>query len=77
MDLFCELTLGDLHLRNRVVMAPMTRSRADEQAVPTPCMIEYYRQRAGAGLRVLGFPDECGPHAVLVERGLHVTGRRR
>lgn len=50
MDLFSTLKLGALELGNRVIMAPMTRSRADADAVPTPEMVEYYRQRAGAGL---------------------------
>ncbi|TXS90180.1 alkene reductase [Parahaliea maris] len=52
MDLFTPLQLGDLELRNRIFMAPMTRSRADTHAVPTADMVEYYRQRAGAGLIV-------------------------
>ena len=52
MDLFTPLTLGSLALRNRVVMAPMTRSRAGADAVPSDLMVEYYRQRAGAGLIV-------------------------
>lgn len=50
MDLFTPLALGDLQLRNRIVMAPMTRSRADDRAMPNDLMVEYYRQRAGAGL---------------------------
>ena len=51
MQLFTETKLGRLHLRNRIVMAPMTRSRADNTSdVPTGIMREYYRQRAGAGL---------------------------
>ena len=52
MDLFSPLELGALQLRNRIVMAPMTRSRATADAVPTPVMVDYYRQRAGAGLIV-------------------------
>lgn len=45
--------LGALRLRNRVVMAPMTRARAaNAELVPTPLHSEYYRQRAGAGLIV-------------------------
>ncbi|GAB3277954.1 alkene reductase [Parahaliea aestuarii] len=52
MDLFSPLKLGDLELRNRVVMAPMTRSRANTAAVPTAEMVDYYAQRAGAGLIV-------------------------
>jgi N-ethylmaleimide reductase len=50
--LFEPLQLGDITLANRVVMAPMTRSRSDANAVPTPIMTEYYRQRASAGLIV-------------------------
>ena len=44
------LILGDLHLKNRVVMAPLTRSRATVDRVPTAMMAEYYAQRASAGL---------------------------
>lgn len=43
---------GELRLANRIVMAPMTRSRADSEALPTPLMAEYYAQRASAGLIV-------------------------
>ena len=50
MDIFSPLTLGALTLRNRIIMAPMTRSRAGADAVPTDIMVEYYRQRASAGL---------------------------
>ncbi len=50
MDLFAPVRLGALELRNRIVMAPMTRSRAGSQGMPTPVMVEYYRQRASAGL---------------------------
>lgn len=44
----CEL--GALKLRNRVVMAPLTRSRAGGHGVPTELMAEYYAQRASAGM---------------------------
>lgn len=50
--LFEPIQFGDLALKNRVVMAPMTRSRSTDQAVPTAEMIEYYAQRANAGLIV-------------------------
>ena len=51
MTLFTETRLGRLRLRNRIVMAPMTRSRADQDTdVPTDIMREYYQQRASAGL---------------------------
>ena len=52
-SLFDPLTLGDLKLDNRVLMAPLTRMRATPPGdVPNDLMVEYYRQRAGAGLIV-------------------------
>lgn len=51
-NLFDPVTLGAVQLRNRVVMAPMTRSRAGVGDVPTELHVDYYRQRAGAGLIV-------------------------
>lgn len=42
--------LRDLELKNRVVMAPMTRARAGEERIPNALMAEYYTQRASAGL---------------------------
>jgi NADPH2 dehydrogenase/N-ethylmaleimide reductase len=50
--LFEPLVLGELHLRNRIVMAPMTRNRAQPDGVPTDAMVAYYSQRADAGLIV-------------------------
>jgi N-ethylmaleimide reductase len=50
MDLFTPFVLGDLTLQNRLVMAPMTRSRAVENNVPSPLAPLYYQQRASAGL---------------------------
>src|SRR3954469_17873295 len=47
--LFDSLRLGEVTLSNRVVMAPLTRSRAPGR-VPNQMMLEYYVQRAGAGL---------------------------
>ncbi len=52
VSLFEPLQLGDIALANRVIMAPMTRSRADANAMPNALMVEYYRQRASAGLIV-------------------------
>lgn len=49
--LFDPTVAGDLKLKNRVVMAPLTRNRAPN-AVPTPLMATYYRQRASAGLLI-------------------------
>ncbi|MFB9125768.1 alkene reductase [Paraburkholderia dipogonis] len=47
--LFDSFNLGDLTLPNRIVMAPLTRARADENDVPTDLMSRYYVQRASAG----------------------------
>ncbi|WP_421181804.1 alkene reductase [Aeromonas enteropelogenes] len=49
--LFCPLRLGQLHLNNRIVMPPMTRSRASQPGdVANAMMATYYAQRASAGL---------------------------
>jgi N-ethylmaleimide reductase len=50
-SLFDPVKAGNLHLPNRIVMAPLTRNRAPE-AVPTPLMAQYYAQRASAGLLI-------------------------
>lgn len=49
-SLFESTQLAGLALKNRIAMAPLTRSRADVMGVPTPCVVDYYAQRAGAGL---------------------------
>ncbi len=51
MKLFSELKLGNITLKNRVVMAPMTRSRAIGN-IPNALMAEYYAQRAEGGLLI-------------------------
>ncbi|TAM47444.1 MAG: alkene reductase [Gammaproteobacteria bacterium] len=71
-DLFEPFHLGDLRLANRMVMAPMTRNRADENGAVPPMMVTYYRQRACAGLIVtesvpvspegVGYPATPGIH---------------
>ena len=48
--LFTPVTLGALTLPNRIVMAPLTRCRADADHVPTDLMVTYYAQRASAGV---------------------------
>jgi 2,4-dienoyl-CoA reductase-like NADH-dependent reductase (Old Yellow Enzyme family) len=50
--LFDPIQLGDIHAANRIFMAPLTRGRSTEGHVPTDVMIEYYRQRATAGLLI-------------------------
>ena len=49
-SLFDPLQVGALTLPNRVIMAPLTRARATPDRVPTPLMVDYYVQRASAGL---------------------------
>ena len=49
-DLFSPVEVGPLELHNRVVMAPLTRSRAGPGNVPTQLNALYYAQRASAGL---------------------------
>ncbi|WP_426140290.1 alkene reductase [Pseudomonas sp. DWP3-1-2] len=68
--IFDPITLGELHLNNRIIMAPLTRCRADEGRVPNAMMAEYYVQRASAGLIIteatsvmpmgVGYPDTPG-----------------
>ncbi|MBZ8177647.1 alkene reductase [Corynebacterium sp. 3HC-13] len=48
--LYQPFKLGNLELANRVVMAPLTRLRADPDGTPNSLMAQYYRQRAGCGL---------------------------
>lgn len=69
-DLFEPFHIGDLLLANRMVMAPMTRNRADENGVVSAAMVTYYRQRASAGLIIaesspiaaeaVGYPNTPG-----------------
>ena len=49
-DLFTPVDLGAIHAPNRILMAPLTRARAEKSGVPTAIMAEYYAQRASAGL---------------------------
>jgi N-ethylmaleimide reductase len=60
--LFDALKVGRLTLQNRVVMAPMTRARADDSGRPLPIAATYYAQRASAGLIISEgiFPEPMG-----------------
>ncbi|MFZ1430956.1 MAG: alkene reductase [Geminicoccaceae bacterium] len=49
-SLFDPIRMGAIQAPNRILMAPLTRARSTRDHVPTPLMIEYYRQRASAGL---------------------------
>jgi N-ethylmaleimide reductase len=48
--LFDPIRLGAIEAPNRILMAPLTRGRASQAHIPTPMMIDYYVQRASAGL---------------------------
>jgi N-ethylmaleimide reductase len=58
-SLFDPIQMGDIVLSNRIVMAPLTRNRAVDGLKPGPLTIEYYRQRAGAGLIITEATQIC------------------
>ena len=70
VNLFTPISIGDLALPNRIVMAPMTRNRAGKGDVPQSMSIDYYKQRASAGLIItegspvstqgIGYPSTPG-----------------
>jgi N-ethylmaleimide reductase len=72
-NLFTPVKLGRNELRNRIVMAPLTRNRAGNGNVPQPLNVEYYEQRASAGLIITeatpisemghGYPATPGIHS--------------
>jgi len=51
-DLFTPLQAGALHLKNRILMAPLTRCRADQGHIPSDIMVTHYAQRASSGLLI-------------------------
>ncbi|MBU3725025.1 MAG: alkene reductase [Burkholderiaceae bacterium] len=57
--LYEPFMLADLRLSNRIVMAPLTRSRANEQLEPTDLAVTYYTQRATAGLIITEASQVC------------------
>jgi N-ethylmaleimide reductase len=75
-DLFASFSLGDLTLANRMVMAPMTRNRADQAGRVPPLMATYYRQRATAGL-IITESTTVSPQAVgyPFTPGIHTEGQ--
>jgi len=72
-DIFSPVKIGSLSLKNRLVMAPMTRNRAGKGNVSQDLNAEYYAQRAGAGLLIteasqispqgVGYPGTPGIHS--------------
>ncbi len=73
IDLFSGGRIGAIEVANRIVMAPLTRNRAASGNVPQPMNVEYYRQRATAGLIItegsqvspqgVGYPATPGIHS--------------
>ena len=53
-ELLSPFQMADLNLKNRVVLAPLTRGRAGAERMPNELMAEYYAQRASAALIVSG-----------------------
>ena len=69
-QLFAAMKVGEIELKNRIIMSPLTRCRASEGRIPNDLMVEYYTQRATAGLIIseatsiepmgVGYPDTPG-----------------
>jgi N-ethylmaleimide reductase len=69
--LFDPIRIGDIELANRIVMAPLTRDRAPGQ-IPSALAVEYYRQRASAGLIISEATPVCPEgHGYLDTPGIH------
>lgn len=72
IDLFTPLAVGPLELPNRVLMAPLTRARAEAGHIAGPLMAEYYGQRASAGLIIAEATMAMeGQSAFIREPGIH------
>ncbi|WP_327594753.1 alkene reductase [Streptomyces chartreusis] len=79
--LLAPARLGRLHLSNHLVMAPLTRNRAEADGTPTPLMATYYAQRASAGLIIAeaATPNATGqtyPNITAIHSPSHVAGWR-
>lgn len=74
--LFAPIKIGNITLRNRLAMAPMTRHRSSLEGVPSDLNVEYYRQRASAGLLVTEgiYPSAMG-RGYLFTPGLHTDAQ--
>ncbi|MDR3613550.1 MAG: alkene reductase [Candidatus Obscuribacterales bacterium] len=62
-NLLKPIKIGNHNLKNRVVMAPMTRARAGIERIPNDAMAEYYAQRSGAGL-IISEGTNISPSAI-------------
>ena len=61
--LFRDYQMGPLHLKNRIVMAPLTRARSSRAGVPPEFAVDYYQQRTGAGL-IISEATNISPQAI-------------
>jgi N-ethylmaleimide reductase len=75
-DLFSPVDVGPLVLRNRVVMAPLTRSRAAAGNVPNQLNALYYAQRASAGL-IISEATQTSPEGQGTSRAPESTAPSR
>jgi N-ethylmaleimide reductase len=75
-NLFSPYSVGDIELRNRIVLSPMTRSRALDGNVPNPLAATYYAQRASAGLQITE-ATQVSPQGIGYIRtpGIHSTAQ--
>ncbi|MFH2093810.1 MAG: alkene reductase [Pseudomonadota bacterium] len=84
--LFDPVSMGDYHLKNRIVLAPMTRSRAGEQRIANDMMADYYHQRSSAGLIIteatvvskqgIGWSDSPGIYTDQMVQGWRKVTRK-
>lgn len=77
LDLFSPTKLGAISLKNRIVMAPLTRSRAPrETGVPQDLNVTYYQQRASAGLIVTeATPISAMGHGYILLPGIYTDAQ--
>lgn len=85
-SLFSPVTLGDHVLKNRIVLAPMTRGRAGPARIPNELMATYYQQRSGAGMMITeatvvsaqgnGWIDSPGIYTDEMEAGWRMVNDR-
>ncbi len=79
LTLLTPVQIGDLNLKNRIALAPMTRARSGAERIPNALMAEYYAQRASAGLVIteatsiseqgLGWNESPGIYSDAMQEG--------
>lgn len=82
--LFSEININGVELKNRIALAPMTRTSAEENGVPSERMLSYYRRYAKGGFSLLisegTYPDEAFSQGYLNQPGIanqkHINGWR-